>query len=85
MALRQLEVRARLRGLAEVRSRKAPALIALGRPADAAREVQAAADLLAPLVASDPQNVQYRADLACAWLRLGDARRAEGHTNEAIE
>lgn len=59
--------------LAEVRSRKAPALIAPGRPADAARDVQAAADLREPLVASDPRNVQQRADLACAWLRLGDA------------
>jgi tetratricopeptide (TPR) repeat protein len=72
------------RGLAEIRSRKAPVLIALGRPADAAREAQAAAGLLEPLVASDPQNVQYRADLAYAWLRLGDARRTEGRIDEAL-
>jgi tetratricopeptide (TPR) repeat protein len=73
------------RGLAEVLSRKAPVLLALGRPADAARDVQAAVDLLQPLVDSDPLNVQYRADLAYAWLRLGDARQAEGRHDEALE
>jgi tetratricopeptide (TPR) repeat protein len=39
---------------------------------------------LEPLVASDPQNIQYRADLAYAWLRLGNARTAEGRLEEAL-
>jgi non-specific serine/threonine protein kinase/serine/threonine-protein kinase len=73
------------RGLAEVLSRQAPVLLALGRPADAARAVQAAVELLQPLVDSDSLNVQYRADLAYAWLRLGEARQAEGRLDEAIE
>jgi len=72
------------RGLAEVRSRRAPVLLALGRVDEAAREALTAADLLQPLVASDPLNVQYRADLAYAWLRLGDARRAQGRLDEAL-
>ena len=62
------------RGLAEVRSRKVPVLLALGRLDDASREADAVFALLQPLVASDPLNIQYRADLAYAWLRLGDAR-----------
>jgi len=73
------------RGLAELRSRKVPVLLALERTADAAREGQAAIDLLQPLVASDALNIQYRADLAYAWLRLGDARHAEGRLDEALE
>ena len=72
------------RGLAEIRSRKAPVLLALGRVAEAANEAQAAVDLLQPLVSSDPQNIQYRADLSYAWLRLGDARTAEGRLDEAL-
>jgi eukaryotic-like serine/threonine-protein kinase len=72
------------RGLAEVRSRKAVPLIALGRAAEAAGEVQGAVALLQPLVATDPQNIQYRADLAYAWLRLGEARGAEGDLDEAL-
>ena len=59
------------RGLAELRSRKVPVLLALERTADAAREGQAAI-LLQPLVASDALNIQYRADLAA---RLAQARR----------
>jgi non-specific serine/threonine protein kinase/serine/threonine-protein kinase len=72
------------RGVAEIRSRKAPVLVALGRAGDAAGEAQAAVDLLQPLVGSDPQNIQYRADLAYAWLRLGDARTAEGRLDEGL-
>ncbi len=72
------------RGLAEIRSRKAPVLLALGRAAAAASEAQAAIDLLQPLVSSDPNNIQYRADLAYAWLRLGDTRGAEGRVSEAL-
>ena len=40
--------------------------------------------LFEPLVASDALNIQYRADLAYAWLRLGDARRAEHRLAEAL-
>ena len=72
------------RGLAEIRSRKIPVLLALGRVADASGEANAAIDLLEPLVASDALNIQYRADLAYAWLRLGDARHAEGRLDEAL-
>jgi non-specific serine/threonine protein kinase/serine/threonine-protein kinase len=73
------------RGLAEVRSRRVPVLLALGRADDAARAALSAIDLLQPLVASDALNIQYKADLAYAWLRLGDARRAEGRMDEALE
>jgi tetratricopeptide (TPR) repeat protein len=73
------------RGLAEVRSRMVPVLLALGRPADASTEARAAIDLLQPLVDSDPMNVQYRADLAYAWLRFGDALRAEGRLRESLD
>jgi tetratricopeptide (TPR) repeat protein len=73
------------RGLAEVRSRKTPILLALGRIEAAATEAQAAISMLEPLVATDPANVQYRADLAYAWLKLGDARRAEGRAQEALD
>lgn len=72
------------RGLAEILSRKAPVLIALGRPDEAAQELQAAMAILEPLVESDPLDVQYRADLAFAWYRLGDARRAEGRLDDAL-
>ena len=44
------------------------------------RRIEAAIDLLTPLVASDADNLQYRADLAYAWLRMGDVRRAEGRS-----
>jgi non-specific serine/threonine protein kinase/serine/threonine-protein kinase len=73
------------RGLAEVRSRRVPILLGLGRPAEAARQAQTAIDLLQPLVASDALNIQYKADLAYAWLRLGDARRVEGRVGEALD
>jgi non-specific serine/threonine protein kinase/serine/threonine-protein kinase len=73
------------RGLAEILSRRAPVLRALGRPSDAAGELLAAVDLLQPLVDSDPLNVQYRADLAYAWMRLGDIRQAEGRLDEALD
>jgi tetratricopeptide (TPR) repeat protein len=73
------------RGLAEIRSRKVQALIGLDRAEEAAREAEAAVDLLLPLVASDGLNIQYRADLAFAWLRLGDAKKAQGHLQEALD
>jgi non-specific serine/threonine protein kinase/serine/threonine-protein kinase len=73
-----------IRGLAENRSRTASALITVGRSAEAAVELDAAIALLSPLVASDPDNRQYRADLAFAWLRMGDVRRAEGRLGEAL-
>jgi tetratricopeptide (TPR) repeat protein len=73
------------RGLAEIRSRAIPVLLALGRPADASIEARAAIDLLEPLVDSDPMNVQYRADLAYAWLRLGDVLRVEGRLKESLD
>jgi tetratricopeptide (TPR) repeat protein len=72
------------RGLAEIRSRKVPVLLSLQRRAEAGREAEAAIDLLQPLVASDQMNIQYRADLAYAWLRLGETRRAEGRLAEAL-
>jgi len=72
------------RGLAEVRSRKIPVLLALGRVDDASDEAKAAIELLEPLVVSDAVNIQYRADLAYAWLRQGDARQAEGRLEEAL-
>jgi tetratricopeptide (TPR) repeat protein len=74
-----------LRGLAEIRSRGVTSLLALGSTAEAVAEVEAAAGILEPLVASDPHNVQYRADLAFAWLRFGDARRAAGDLEGALE
>ncbi|MCC7179966.1 MAG: protein kinase [Acidobacteria bacterium] len=73
------------RGLAEVRSRKVPVLLALERTEAAASEGLAAVSMLEPLVATDPANVQYRADLAYAWLRLGDARGAEGRIRESLD
>jgi non-specific serine/threonine protein kinase/serine/threonine-protein kinase len=73
------------RGLAEVRSRTVSVLLPLGRVDEATRAALSAVDLLQPLVASDSNNIQYRADLAYAWLRLGDARRAEGHLDAALD
>ena len=73
------------RGLAEVRSRIVSPLLALGRADEAAREVEFAIGLLEPLVASDPNNVQYRADLAYGWFRLGDGRWAEGRLVDALD
>ena len=73
------------RGLAEIRSRAVPVLLALGRPDEASSEVRAAIELLQPLVDSDPLNVQYRADLAYAWLRLGDVLRAQGRLAESLD
>ncbi|HTM34727.1 MAG TPA: protein kinase [Vicinamibacterales bacterium] len=73
------------RGLAEVRSRKTPVLLALKRIDSAATEAEAAVSMLEPLVATDPANVQYHADLAYAWLRLGDARRAEGRLKDSLD
>ena len=73
------------RGLAEVRSRAIPVLLSLGRTTEASHEARAAIDLLQPLVDSDPMNVQYRADLAYAWLRLGDVLRAEGKLTDSLD
>ena len=73
-----------VRGLAEIRARAGVVLTMLGRYAEADSELRAAVDLLSPLVASDADNRQYRADLAFAWLRLGDLRRAEGRLSEAL-
>lgn len=60
-------------------------MLTLGRTAEAAAEVEAAIALLQPIVTSDPLNVQYRADLSYAWLRLGDVRRAEGALEAALD
>ena len=73
------------RGLAEVHSRIVTPLLALGRTEEATREIEVAIGLLEPLVASDPDNVQYKADLAFARFRLGDCRRAEGRLAEALD
>ena len=73
------------RGLAEVRSRIVSPLLALGRTDEATREVEFAIGLLEPLVASDSNNVQYKADLAYGWFRLGDSRRAEGRLVDALD
>jgi non-specific serine/threonine protein kinase/serine/threonine-protein kinase len=73
-----------IRGLAENRSRISSVLELLGRFGEAEAEVDAAMELLTPLVASDAQNLQYRADLAYAWARMGDIRRAEGRIAEAL-
>jgi eukaryotic-like serine/threonine-protein kinase len=73
-----------IRGLAETRSRLASVLETLGRHSDAVDEVEAAIELLTPLVASDAKNLQYRADLAYAWLRMGDVRRGERRIDEAL-
>jgi eukaryotic-like serine/threonine-protein kinase len=73
-----------LRGLAEVRARTVSPLLGLGRGAEAEAEAEAAARLLEPLVASDQRNVQYKADLAYSWLRLGDALQAQGQIEDAL-
>jgi tetratricopeptide (TPR) repeat protein len=73
-----------IRGLAENRSRAAAVLEVLGRFPEAATEIEAAIERLRPLVASDAANLQYRADLAFAWFRMGDIRRAEGRLREAL-
>jgi non-specific serine/threonine protein kinase/serine/threonine-protein kinase len=73
-----------LRGLAEVRSRTVSPFLGLGRAREAQLEAETAVRLLEPLVTSDPRNVQYRADLAYGWLRLGDAHHAQGHIEEAL-
>jgi eukaryotic-like serine/threonine-protein kinase len=73
------------RGLAEARSRKIPVLGALGRLQDASHEADAVFALLQPLVDSDPLNIPYRADLAYAYLRLGDVRSVEGRFDEALD
>ncbi len=73
-----------VRGLAEIRARSGFVLTMLGRYAEADSALRAAVDLLSPLVASDADNRQYRADLGYAWLRLGDLRRAEGRRSEAL-
>jgi eukaryotic-like serine/threonine-protein kinase len=74
-----------VRGLAEVRSRTVSVLLPLGRIREAMAEVEAAVAMLQPLVASDANNVQYRSDLAYAWLRLGDSHRAAGDLGRALE
>lgn len=66
-----------VRAHAENRLRAGSVLLALGRRGDATTELEAAISLLDPLVTSDPQNMQYRADLSYAWLHLGDVRRAQ--------
>ncbi|MGQ0736905.1 MAG: protein kinase domain-containing protein [Acidobacteriota bacterium] len=73
-----------IRGLAENRSRTAAVLVLVSRIPDAAAEVEAAIDLLAPLVASDRDNLQYKADLAFAWVQMGDLRRGEKRLSEAL-
>lgn len=73
------------RGLAEIGSRAATSFLALGRTSEAAAEVEKAIALLQPIVTSDPLNVQYRADLSYAWLRLGDVRQAQGALADALD
>jgi eukaryotic-like serine/threonine-protein kinase len=74
-----------VRGLAEVRSRTVGPLLPLGRTREATAEAAAAIELLQPLVASDPNNVQYKSDLAYAWLRFGDTHRSVGDLARALE
>jgi tetratricopeptide (TPR) repeat protein len=68
-----------------VRSRIVSPLLALGRTDEATRQVESAIGLLEPLVASDSNNVQYKADLAYGWFRLGDSRWAEGRLADALD
>ncbi len=72
------------RGLAEISSRSVTPLLRLGRIAEAETQAEAAVQLLAPLVASDANNQEYRSDLAGAWLALASVRRAQGRVGDAI-
>jgi tetratricopeptide (TPR) repeat protein len=73
------------RSLADKRSRTGSVLVAIGRPAEAATEVEAAMELLGPLVSADRGNAQYRGDLAYAWYRLAEALRAQGQLSRALD
>jgi non-specific serine/threonine protein kinase/serine/threonine-protein kinase len=73
-----------VRGLAELHSRATSVLVSLGRIPEAIAEGSRAIQLLTPLVESDPLNAQYKADLATAWLRQGDAHRAAGRLDIAL-
>lgn len=73
-----------IRGFAENRLRTGATLLALDRTADAAIEVESAVGLLNPLVASDAQNMQYKADLSYAWLHLAEVRWRQGDRANAL-
>ena len=73
-----------LRALAENRLRTGSVLLALDRPAEAITELEAAIGVLDPLVASDPNNLQYKADLSYAWLHFGDVKRKQGDLAGAL-
>lgn len=47
----------------------------MGQYARAADALRTAIALLEPLVAADPDNMQYRTDLAYGWFRLGETGR----------
>ena len=73
------------RGLAELSSRSVTPLLLLDRIPEAEAQAETAMQLLAPLVASDANNQEYRSDLAGAWLSLASVRRAQGRLTDAIE
>jgi non-specific serine/threonine protein kinase/serine/threonine-protein kinase len=73
------------RSLADKRSRAGSVLIALGRAAEAAQSIERGLKQLEPLVAADPNNAQYRGDLAYGWYRLAEAARADGRLGLALE
>jgi tetratricopeptide (TPR) repeat protein len=73
------------RSLADKRSRTGSVLVAVGRPAVATVELEAAMEMLEPLVSADRGNAQYRGDLAYAWYRLAEALRAQGELSRALD
>ena len=74
-----------VRSLADKRSRAGSVLVAMGRPVEARAVLESAMALMTPLVSADRGNVQYRGDLAYVWYRLGEAMRAQGEIDRALD
>lgn len=73
------------RGFAEKRSRAGSVLLAMGKTVESSAMLEHAIQLLEPLVAADPDNAQYRGDLAYSWYRLAEVARARGEFARALD
>ena len=61
----------------------AAALVRAGRPAEAVAACRDAIRVLDRRVASEPEKIEHRDDLAAAWITLGDGCRADASPDPA--
>ena len=74
-----------IRALADQHSRAGSVYRLMGRLEESEAELKQALVLFEPIVNADPQNSQYRGDLAYTWFRLAETLRMKGESKQALE